>query len=170
MSLDEIKLLGWIFLIVFVPIFLVLFLLYKLWTKSAIVGKVIVILFMGFLIKGIYQAIYPLDDFYKNEFEMVSGLIFPDDAKIVAKTSTYPDMHGDYGSCAIFTVLEDTYLNYDRIIDTNKSEIRTIGNCNELFGKKKIVKMVKYEKGGGEIKEWGILDDNRSVFFKYFSF
>src|SRR5690349_14967546 len=51
-------------------------------------------LIVGFLI---YTALYPLDQFYEEELEEVTGVEFPNDAEILSKWASYPDFHGDYG-------------------------------------------------------------------------
>ncbi len=51
-----------------------------------------------------YIAFYPNDSFYKNEFTDNTDIKFPKNAKIIVKGASYPDIHGDYSSSAVFKV------------------------------------------------------------------
>ncbi|MBS1771617.1 MAG: hypothetical protein JST82_02065 [Bacteroidetes bacterium] len=50
---------------------------------------------------SIYTAIYPLDSFYKEEFEYGFKTPFPKSGNIIAKSASYPDIHGDYTSAFV---------------------------------------------------------------------
>ena len=60
-----------------------------------------------------YVAFYPEDDFYFNEYEITKFRKPPENAKIIAKTSTYPDIHGDYCS---FSRIEFDRQNYQSLM------------------------------------------------------
>jgi hypothetical protein len=46
----------------------------------------------------IFSAIYPDDSFYEENFKEVTKLNFPKNGKIISKSASYPDQHGDYSS------------------------------------------------------------------------
>ena len=47
-----------------------------------------------------------MDSFYKDELQNNAGLRVDDGYEVLAKSSSYPDMHGDYYSEAVFRVSE----------------------------------------------------------------
>jgi len=51
-----------------------------------------------------YDAFYPSNKFYKDEFTNITNLSLPANTKIIRKSSSYPDQHGDYSSCVAITV------------------------------------------------------------------
>ena len=64
-------------------------------------------IFMAGLIA--YIAFNPGEEFYREDFEEATGLLLPDDAKIVFKTASYPDHFGDYTSVSVIHVKEVFY-------------------------------------------------------------
>ncbi|MEM9984039.1 MAG: hypothetical protein AAF804_02995 [Bacteroidota bacterium] len=58
-----------------------------------------------------YIALNPGEEFYREDFEEVTGLVLPEDAKIVFKTASYPDHFGDYASVSIIQVDEVFHLH-----------------------------------------------------------
>lgn len=104
------------------------------------------ILFVGYYI---YIALNPLDSFYKEEFETVTGMSFPDNGKILYKTATYPDFGGDYTSKAIIKLDEVSINNIKNQLTRNQFEeiifspAEKYNAINKFKGKKMIAKYSK---------------------------
>jgi energy-coupling factor transporter transmembrane protein EcfT len=73
------------------------------------VGLLVSVLAIGMLAYFVYFAIYPDDDFYKNDFEHYTDMPFPDSGKIINKDASFPDTHGKYASCALIKFSEADY-------------------------------------------------------------
>ena len=56
-----------------------------------------------------YDAFYPSDAFYFDEFKKVTLTKAPKSAHVIRKSSTYPDLHGDYGSCSLIQLSKNDY-------------------------------------------------------------
>ena len=104
---------GFIFiLIIFLLSFVVLILLYK-WLfrrgfrKLAVFIPTIIILFTGY---EVYISLFPVDSFYREDFEKYSGMKFPPSGNILKKDATYPDQHGKYISMALIQLSSSDYL------------------------------------------------------------
>src|SRR5688572_30279723 len=54
-------------------------------------------------------AIWPDEDFYRNEFQRLTGTPLPAETQFQHKDSTYPDQHGDYQAYAVVTVPDSAY-------------------------------------------------------------
>ncbi|MCE9633458.1 MAG: hypothetical protein K8Q92_04660 [Methylophilales bacterium] len=83
---------------------IVLALIYKsvrwLWLKGLYGRLFLVAGFIGVL-WSIYDAIYPPESFYISELQRLTKVILPPEAKFLYKTTSYPDIHGDYSACFI---------------------------------------------------------------------
>ncbi len=62
---------------------------------------------------SIYGAMYPSDDFFLAEFKEVTLREPPFSSKIVAKSASYPDLHGDYCS---YSRIELTPTDYSALL------------------------------------------------------
>ena len=95
-------------------VFLFLFLLYKAgellrkkgYTTAAILLPVLVIFAVGYFI---YVAVFPSDDFYRDEFKTELNIPFPKSGHILNKDADFPDTHGDYQACFSMRVGEKEY-------------------------------------------------------------
>lgn len=56
-----------------------------------------------------FTAVYPTDDFYFGEFETITSRKIPDSAKVLTKSASYPDLHGDYSSNATIELSPQDY-------------------------------------------------------------
>lgn len=65
------------------------------------------------LLYSAYDAVYPSDDFYLGEFAEVTLRRAPNTARVVAKSASYPDLHGDYCS---FSRIELGASAYDHVL------------------------------------------------------
>ncbi len=137
----------------------------------------LVFILSGYLSYSVYTAIYPLDSFYEYEFERISHQDFPRQGQFLFKWANYPDIHGDYTSCALFTapVSEMESLFAEVPLSEKSVELRVSGDCLagfetsygqelELF---KFVSAVDPSKG--RYSEWGLLNDRETAFFHYSS-
>ena len=128
------------------------------------IGIIISLLIIGFETYTIYTAIYPLDDFYKDDFEYETKLKFPKSANIIAKDASYPDFQGQYVSDARIELSNGDYtslLNKIRYFDTGTY----IGINGQYFDKvvigidkKDIIRINK--RGRINI---GFLNDNKTI-------
>lgn len=96
----EIVILG-VFVLLVIAVIGLFFL--AIW-KTPKVGRLISVCLIGGIIFFIITGIWPSDSFYINEFEINSKVSLDKNFKILEKESSYPDMHGDYYSKAIFKV------------------------------------------------------------------
>ena len=71
----------------------------------------------------IYDAFYPNESFYIEEWERNTDLPFPKSADFEWKDATYPDQHNDYTSTAIIIVTKDDFDNLYKLARTNNSII-----------------------------------------------
>jgi hypothetical protein len=71
-----------------------------------------------------YSAFNPSNSFYLGEFERVTARKAPSSAIVLKKASSYPDMHGDYGSAALIRLSNQDYNKL--LIDiTNDKEMHS---------------------------------------------
>lgn len=124
------------------PIFLI-YLLYRFLRKRF--GKLAILmplLIFGIIVYGIYAVIFPDDDYFRGEFQFITGISLPENAIIRNKATSLPiDPHGDYCSSALIEVDENTY---NQILEQVKADARF--NTHELIGSEELTKVV----GGNE--------------------
>lgn len=153
----------------------IILLCYFICTKGGVVGRAIISLLGIFIWYHIYLAFFPSDDFYKYDFKKVTGRAFPASGKILNKYASFPDLHGDYDSCALIQVSQ---LDYEKLkenfqpINTSESTDYT-GGCDGASNWGPIDLDDRYfqsmEKSGGEIKVWGLLKGKNVVYIEYTS-
>lgn len=82
---------------------------------------------------GWYDAFYPSNSFYKNEFtHIIQGPIF-ERASVISKSSSYPDIHGDYSACVAIELPQNDFNNlFDKI--RKDSAFSAITNHNSIIG------------------------------------
>jgi len=84
------------------------------------------ILIVGYFV---YDAFYPSEEFYIEDFAEVTGLAFPDNGEFIYKTATYPDQFGDYTSISIIKLDKKFYdslsqhLSSKGFIEVNDREL-----------------------------------------------
>ena len=122
-----------------------------------------------------YDAIYPSDSFYKDEFTYYTEIEFPESGVIHKKEASYPDMHGDYWSAAI---AEFSVEDYEKIswalsnsakfdIDTTQQGIGITADFKALS--KHIPKQdinIVYVKKRGEWFKIAFLKDRKTIIFE----
>ncbi len=79
------------------------------------------IFILGYLI---YVAIYPSTNFYKEDFEQVTNMSFPEGGYIKYKTASYPDHFGDYTSSFLVTLNQNDLSKLENQIKNIGFEIK----------------------------------------------
>ena len=57
----------------------------------------------------IYNAFYPSEAFYINEWNTNTDVNFPENAEFVWKKATFPDHHNDYNATAIIVIPQEEF-------------------------------------------------------------
>ncbi|NTS44038.1 hypothetical protein HRG84_24375 [Flavisolibacter sp. BT320] len=74
-----------------------------------------------------YRAFYPSDDFYVREFNENTGVELPSGVSILAKTATFPDIHGSYTACAVILLPQHDFLKIkDLVISRQDSKFAAL--------------------------------------------
>ena len=143
--------------------------------RSRLINRLYILALLLFAISQTYFAFFPTTSFYKDEFKDNTGLKLPPSSRIVAKTSEYPDMHGDYSASAIIELDEPDYIKMKEDI-SRLPEFKidtTMYKLGVTDGYRDIAKNVN-EGDFGEVyynitKEWfkiAFLKDNRTIIFE----
>jgi hypothetical protein len=112
----------------------------------------------------IYTAIYPLDNFYKQDFKEVTGIEFPENGEIIYKSADYPDQFGDYASVSIVKVDKDFYQTLPNRLN-NKGLIEKVNDHGSSELDKAMTKI-----GNKEIeKEFSLEQDNVFYYVAFLS-
>lgn len=77
-------------------------------------------------------AVYPSDDFYFGEFETITSRKIPDSAKVLTKSATYPDLHGDYDSEATIQLSSTDYQSLFKQIQQDKRFNKVSNDANKI--------------------------------------
>ena len=78
------------------------------------------ILIIGYLI---FEAIYPSEDFYEQDFKEVTGIELTENAEFNFKSASYPDLQGSYTSVAIINIGTDFHKELPaKLIENGLSE------------------------------------------------
>ena len=168
----ELIIIGFVLLLI---LGVILLLCYFICTKGGAIGRVVISLLGIFIWYHIYLAFFPSDDFYRHDFKKVTGLAFPASGKILNQYASFPDLHGDYDSCALIQV---STLDYEKLKEnfqpTNATESADYtGGCDGASNWGPIDLGDRYfqsiKKSGGEIKAWGLLKEKNLVYIEYTS-
>ncbi len=119
----------------------------------------------------IIRAVWPGEDFYRDEFKENTGLSLPADTDFQSKSATYPDQHGDYQASAL-VILPDTA--YQRLLTKiqrserwhtmTREQLEQNGYMNELA----ILPDFTFAVEGGRRNIWFIIafgSDGRTLYF-----
>lgn len=143
--------------------------------KSKLINRLYIILIILLAIFSTWTAFFPLNGFYRNEFEYNTELKFPDSGKIIAKDSEYPDLHGDYGAAAIFEVNELDFIKLKG--DLQRNENFQVDTTNQRIGITRVydeltkginhdnIEIVFFNKN----KEWfkvAFMNDGKTIIFE----
>lgn len=122
------------------------------------------------LVYILYTAVYPGEDFYKEDFKEITGLEFPHNGKILYKTASFPDQFGDYASTAVVRVS----LSFYSELEDHLQQTITHNQKNEWFKsqfnsiaqktvQQPIVRYFYWQPEDGKYFGVGFLTDNQSV-------
>lgn len=125
------------------------------------------ILIMTYLI---YTAVYPSEDFYREDFVEVTGTELPEQVEFKYKSATYPDQFGDYTSISIINVGKDFYIKLPNTLTQKglkesgqKIYTTEFDKALEHIGNLEIEKGFSMEEGGGVYYYVGFLTDNETI-------
>jgi hypothetical protein len=131
------------------------------------------VLLLGFLSLEIYRAFYPGAEFYRKEFAAVAKADFPPSGRIIFSTATFPDIHGDYVSCAVFRVDAEDFAGLLTHIQTQPIQnpgLPWISECRRYpmaaAGPRPPLRALAQNASPGEHSSWGLLDDGQTVLFE----
>ncbi|MCK5741201.1 MAG: hypothetical protein KAH48_03210 [Chlorobi bacterium] len=121
------------------------YLLYRWLKKKGYkkVGVMIVSVVTVFMVYFVYTGFYPTDSFYEGEFEYYTELEYPESGYILVKEATYPDLHGDYSSNAIFRVDSSDLNNILTKIQSNDNFENIPKSQGWIYGKNESVRIEK---------------------------
>ncbi|MFK5981521.1 MAG: hypothetical protein QM499_01305 [Flavobacteriaceae bacterium] len=143
--------------------------------KSKLINRLYIGLIFLLAVFSTWTAFFPMNGFYKEEFENNTELKFPESGKIISKDSEYPDFHGDYWAAAIIEVnekdfkkLKDELINSENfIVDTSNKKIGITREFDNL------IKNIEYEDIEivflNKTKEWfkiAFLKDGKTIIFE----
>ena len=136
----------------------------KGWNKCLIYLSFIPIIVVGYLI---YDAVFPSEDFYKEEFEIATDLNFPESGRLVFKSATYPDLQGSYSSIFCFESDSIFYQELQHKLDNIKDSIQVVHMSEFEEGKERIkervlVKELTYSKNNVHYSV-GFFSDNKTI-------
>lgn len=142
----------------------------KGWSKHLRLLALIPLFVFGYFV---YDAIYPAEDFYRQEFETGTGIDFPSEGKILFKTASFPDHFGDYSSVFCF---ETDSAFYDKLL----SELELIGDTtpikhidfiemSERVEGKQLETQISYDRGT-VIYYVGFFSDKKTILFHRVSY
>ncbi|MEM6299519.1 MAG: hypothetical protein AAF740_12595 [Bacteroidota bacterium] len=64
----------------------------------------------------VYAAVYPDEEFYREDFVEVTGVELPEEAKFQFKTASYPDHFGDYTSVSVIELEGEFYRELPKVL------------------------------------------------------
>lgn len=119
-----------------------------------------------------YFAIYPDEEFYREDFKEVTGVALPQNAEIIYKSASYPDHFGDYASVSIINVGQTFYTQLPaHLMKKGLHENQEVVSSSELYeatvyikGKFKIAKeYYKTDYEGPYYYYVGLMSDNKTI-------
>ena len=142
--------------------------------RSRQINKIYILILLLFTIYQTYNAFFPSESFYKDEFENVTLRKIPESAEIVFKKSSYPDFHGDYASSSQIKLSKEDYnkllneLNSDNQFTKNGQIISfeefdyTLNNKDENNISASFIRSIKGEEDC--YLYIGFYNDNQTIF------
>ena len=135
------------------------------------VFPIVIVLVIGYFV---YEAIYPGDDFYKEEFHKVTERNTPKSAKIIDKSASYPDLHGDYCSSSQVRLSRQDFQRLLREVEgditmESTTEIIYFEEFESILNGKQPERILKkfIRKGGENTERYlfiGFYDDFQTIF------
>lgn len=118
-----------------------------------------------------FTAFYPEDSFYIEEYKTVIGIAAPASAKIVRKSASYPDFHGNYCSASLMELSVSDYNRLYKKIAHDKSfyaaDLIYSDTLKDILDKKQIKNMIMIKQhkmnNVGQNSYIGFLNDRKSI-------
>ena len=136
---------------------------YNKWLRLLALLPLLIVLYF-FLV-----ALFPGEDFYRQDFKKVAGIDLPKDAEFIYKSATYPDIHGDYTSVSIINVGPEFYAALPEKLEENgltidgpKSSSTEIEKAFHQIGNLE-VKSEYFAEGNGIYRYIGFLSDKKTI-------
>lgn len=150
-----------------------LVLLIRLWRKGRM-GKLVGVLLGAGVASQIYLAVYPPESFYRAEFERITGVAFPEDGEFLFKDASYPDFHGDYTSCALVKVTQDSFDHLKASLKPGSNSLGQLGSecfekLQESFPNRTPLIESTAEDPKGEYSYWALVAAQHEVVIHYVS-
>jgi len=127
------------------------YLIYRWFSKKKkylkVIGISLLIIAPIWTFYEIYTAIYPTDSFYFKEFKDVTLREIPSSAKIIKKTASYPDFHGDYASVSLIRLSQKDY----------NSLLTELNNDNRIIKNGELIVSSEFDEVMGNLKTNNIL-------------
>ena len=138
------------------------YVIYRFVKKSSNNGQLQLIALLPILIMGliVYPALYPNEDFYRDEFSEVSGLKLPERAEFKFKTASYPDHFGDYASAIVIKVDSSFYNKLP--INLSKRGLEENGHKTDSY---ELDRAFKYTEHLKIKKEYSKIADNGLYYY-----
>lgn len=142
----------------------------KNWSEYLRLLALIPVLVIGYFV---YDAVFPAEDFYKQEFEIGTGIDFPSDGKILFKTASYPDHFGDYSSVFCFEANEEFHdkllSKLKQIGDTTPIKHIDFIEMSERVKDQELENEISYEQEA-VFYNIGFFSDNKTILFQRVSY
>lgn len=124
--------------------------------------------FTGYEIIG---AVYPYDDWYKENFQINSGMDFPKNGKIIYKDAGFPDIHGHFISACSFELGPESFKQFSKAFQGNSSYCNCgsdeIYDIMRHYNKNDINQVYKKADGNSSIYLM-FLNDNKTIIYFFF--
>lgn len=88
---------------------------------SKLINRIYVLILFLFSAYQTFDAFFPSEGFYKDEFKTVTLREIPESATFIAKSASYPDFHGDYCSSSQIKLSKE---EYQKLLRELKSDLR----------------------------------------------
>lgn len=114
-----------------------------------------------------YDAFYPSENYYAEEFKTVTLRELPNSAEFVEKSTSYPDFHGDYCSSSQIKLSKEDFRKLFNEINHDKRIIKS----GEIQSKNKHIKYSfsrKIENQEDQHLFIGFCDDGKTVFINIY--
>lgn len=119
----------------------------------------------------VYTALYPTEEFYREDFREVTGTEFPANGVIAYKSATYPDQFGDYTSVSVVRVDQAFYRGLlQRLPGQGFTRpgpedlgLPASNRIKEALAGRTVVQEYSLEKPHGKVYYVGFLSDRKTL-------
>lgn len=167
--MEDSVLAGIILLIVVIFVGSAIMAMKYLWNKGKYSRWLCVLLIGALLFEG-YRAFFPFDVFFEREFTKITNQEFPVSATIIDKYASYPDIQGDYESCAVIEVSKVEHSMLSDTIEHSANVDIPYFECElDLPEHNKFTKWHVLSEEGGHVTFWGLINEGSLVVIYYSS-